>query len=136
MKVLKRLLISLILIDNFLSNFPKRLLFKTRWKLKGQCRQCGTCCKSIYLRMTPRQMQSRFFTNLSIKWISWVFDFKLIGIDRESLHLIFSCQHLGEAGRCQNYFWRPNICRNYPLVDYFDEPALLPSCGFKAYLDG
>jgi Fe-S-cluster containining protein len=82
--------------------------------------------------MTPAQMQSPFFTNLAIRWISWLFDFKLLGIDRERGYLAFTCKHLQSNGKCGNYFWRPNICRNYPLTDYFEKPVFLPGCGFYA----
>lgn len=134
MKLFKRLIISFILLDNFLTNLCKRILFKTRWVLVGKCRRCGTCCKEIYLKITPRQLSSKFFANLAIKWISWIFDFILLKIDYDNYYLIFTCKYRQPDGRCGNYFWRPNICRNYPLVDYFNEPKLLPGCGFSARL--
>ncbi len=134
MKLLKRAIISFILLDNFLTNLPKRILFKTRWVLEGKCKQCGICCREIYLKITPRQLSSRFFTDLAIKWTSWIFDFILLRIDYDNYYLIFTCKHRQADGRCGNYFWRANICRNYPLVDYFEEPKMLPGCGFSARL--
>jgi Fe-S-cluster containining protein len=82
--------------------------------------------------MTPAQIRSRLFTNLAVRWIGWLFDFIFLGIDAENDYLIFTCRHLTPEGKCGNYFWRPNICRNYPLVDYFEEPTFLPGCGFSA----
>jgi Fe-S-cluster containining protein len=121
---------TFVLLDNLLTNLPKKYLFKTRWKLEGQCRQCGNCCREIYLKATPRQMASRFFLRLAVAWICWLFDFILLRIESESCYLVFTCRHRLPDGRCGNYFWRPNVCRNYPLVDYFDEPKVLPGCGF------
>jgi hypothetical protein len=132
MRLLKRAIISIILLDNFLTNLPKKVFFKTRWVLEGKCKQCGNCCREIYLKMTPRQASSQFFTGLAVKWICWIFDFIFLGIDYENHYLIFTCRHRLPDGKCGNYFWRPNICRNYPLVDYFEEPKLLPGCGFSA----
>lgn len=128
----KRFIISIILLDNCSTNFPKKLLFKTRWQLEGQCKRCGICCQEIYLKITPRQLSSKLFTNLAIKWISWVFDFILIKIDYENYYLVWTCKHKLVDGRCGNYFWRPSVCRNYPLVDYFDEPKFIPGCGYSA----
>jgi Fe-S-cluster containining protein len=128
---MKRLILIFVILDNFLTNLTRKL-FPTRWTLEGQCRQCGNCCREIYLKMTPSQMKSRLFTNISIRWISWLFDFNLLRIDHEHHYLVFNCKHLTPEGKCGNYFWRPNICRNYPLVDYFEEPKFLPGCGFKA----
>jgi hypothetical protein len=128
---MKRLILIFVILDNLLTNLTKKL-FPRKWTLTGACRQCGNCCKEIYLKMTPGQMKSRLFTNISIRWISWLFDFNLLRTDHEHHYLVFNCKHLTSDGKCGNYFWRPNICRNYPLVDYFEEPKLLPGCGFKA----
>ena len=133
--MLKRFIISFILLDNFLTTIPKKLLFKTRWKLQGKCKQCGNCCCEIYLKITPRQLASRLFTKLAVAWISWIYDFKLLNIDYDNFYLVLTCKKTRPDGKCGDYRWRPNICRNYPLVDYFEEPKFLPDCGFKASLD-
>jgi len=131
LRFLKRFLISFVLLDNLLTNLPKKILFKSRWKLEGKCKQCGVCCQEIYMKITPKQLSSKFFTNLAIKWTCWLFDFILLDVDYENYYLVFTCHHRRPDGKCGNYFWRPNVCRNYPLVDYFDEPKTLPNCGFK-----
>ena len=130
--LLKRLIISLMLLDNFLSNFLKCYIVKTRWVLEGQCKRCGVCCQEILLRATKAQLKSNFFRKLTIRWISWLFDFILIRVDYENNYIDFTCKQRTGSGSCGNYFWRPHICRNYPLVDYFEQPRPLPNCGFKA----
>jgi Fe-S-cluster containining protein len=130
-KYLKRSVMAFVLLDNLLTNLTKNI-FMTRWIREGGCKQCGSCCKEIYLTMTPAQTRSRLFTSLSIKWICWLFDFTFLRLDHENNSLVFTCRHLTPEGKCGNYFWRPNICRNYPLVDYFKEPKFLPGCGFTA----
>lgn len=127
----KRIIIIFVILDNFITNLTKKL-FRTRWVLDGKCRQCGNCCKEIYLKITPAQLKSRLFTNIAVHWITWLFDFNLLRIDYDHHYLVFNCKHLTLEGKCGNYFWRPNVCRNYPLVDYFEEPKLLPGCGFRA----
>ncbi|MDD4178724.1 MAG: YkgJ family cysteine cluster protein [Candidatus Margulisbacteria bacterium] len=131
MKMLKRFIMIFVLLDNVLTNLTKKI-FRTRWQLTGKCRQCGNCCKKIILTMTPAQTKSPIFRQIAIAWISWLFDFILLEIDYQHNNLAFTCQHLTKEGKCGNYFWRPNICRNYPLVDYFAEPKFLPGCGFNA----
>jgi hypothetical protein len=132
LKIFKRFIIAIVLLDNLLTNLPKRLLFQTRWRLDGKCKKCGSCCQEIYLKITPRQHASKFFTGLAVKWISWLFDFILLRADPDNYYLIFTCKHRQADGRCGNYFWRPSVCRNYPLLDYFDEPKTLPGCGYSA----
>jgi hypothetical protein len=131
--MLKKFFMLFVLADNFLTNSAGKI-FRKNWALGGQCRQCGSCCRRIILTMTPAQMRSRLFTEISVRWISWLFGFRLLEIDRENNSLAFSCDHQTDAGKCGNYFWRANVCRNYPLVDYFKEPKFLPGCGFSAKL--
>ena len=129
--MIKRFILIFVLLDNLLTNFFKGL-FTKKWQRKGQCRQCGNCCKKILLKMTPAQTHSPLFTKIAIAWICWLFDFIYLGMDEAKDYLIFTCQHLLPNGRCGNYFWRPNVCRNYPLVDYFEQPVFLPGCGFSS----
>lgn len=128
---MKRLIMILVLLDNWLTGSAKKI-FPTRWKRAGKCNQCGVCCKEIYLKMTPGQMKSPLFTTLAVRWISWLFDFILLRIEREYDYLVFTCKHITPGGKCGNYFWRPNICRNFPLVNYFKEPKFIPGCGFNS----
>jgi hypothetical protein len=128
---MKRFIMIFVLLDNWLTGSAKKL-FPTLWERAGKCNQCGVCCEEIYLKMTPAQMKSPFFTNLAIRWISWLFDFILIRTEPEHNYLVFTCKHLTAEGKCGNYFWRPNVCRNFPLLDYFDEPKFIPGCGFNS----
>lgn len=132
MRCFKRLGIIFVLIDNFLVNFPKKHLFKTRYVLEGKCLKCGQCCKQIYLKATPAQTNSPLFAKVSVRWIEWLFDFKLKWIDFQDNYFVFECKNLTKDGKCGNYPWRPNVCRNFPLVDYFNEPVFLPGCGYSA----
>jgi len=134
MRVLKKSIMLFILLDNFLSNLNKRILFRPRYQLTGKCRQCGNCCKRILLKATPGQMASRLFRTIAISWIEWIFEFRLIDVDAERGYLAFSCVNQNPDGTCGNYFWRPNVCRNFPLVPYFEEPVFLPGCGFSSKL--
>lgn len=119
-----------VLFDNLISSSLKKL-FPTRYKIDGRCKMCGNCCREIRMKISKAYLSSKFFTELVIRWISWLFDFYLIKIDFEYQDLVFSCHHRGDDGKCQNYFWRPSICRNYPLLDYFKKPVFLPGCGFE-----
>jgi len=132
--MIRKFVLAFVILDNFLTNLTKRLI-PTRYKLTGACRQCGSCCRRIILTMTPAQTRSPLFTNLSIRWISWLFGFRLIELDREHHSLHFNCRHQSAAGKCTVYRWRPNVCRNYPLVDYFKEPKFLPNCGYHAIIN-
>lgn len=129
--MVRKFVLAFVILDNYLTNLTKRF-FPKRYKLAGKCRQCGNCCRQIVLTMTPAQIRSKLFTDLSVRWTSWLFGFRLLEIDHEDHSLVFDCRNQTLEGKCGVYCWRPNVCRNYPLVDYFDEPKFLPGCGFTA----
>ena len=129
--MIKRFILFFLLLDNFVVQSLKKL-FPHAYRIKGKCKMCGQCCEEILLKMTPRQMNSKFFRDLVVRWLSWLYGFIFIRYDTERYYLVFTCRHRGGQGKCQNYVWRPNICRNYPLVDYFDKPVFLEGCGFSS----
>lgn len=130
-RYLKRAVMAISLADNALSNIV-RSIFKTRYKVRGNCLKCGQCCRQIYLKVSRRQAASPLFARLSIKWIEWLFDFRLKWIDYEDDYFVFECLNQKQDGTCGNYFWRPGICRNFPLADFFKEPVFIPGCGFSS----
>jgi len=131
--MLKKILLTFNIADNWINNRLK-CLFPTRYVLTGKCNQCGSCCKRILLSATPNQIRSRLFMNFMIRWYEWLFNFKLLDIDYEDNYIAFSCSRLTPEGKCGAYKWRPGVCRNYPLVDYFKETVTLPECGFRSKL--
>ena len=130
MELLRRAILSLIFLDNFAMRSIKRV-FPRNWRLAGKCNKCGKCCKEICLSISPLLLKAKYPLKLIIAWVSWLFDFTFKGVDLNNNYLVFECRHLGPEGLCNNYFWRSNVCRNYPILDYFDEPVLYPWCGYK-----
>jgi Fe-S-cluster containining protein len=132
--MLRKLVMSFIILDNHITNLVKRP-FRTKWKLSGKCNKCGICCQEIMLDIHPNLLKSRFTTDIIVRWLSWAFNFYLKDIDEKKYKLIFGCKTLRKNGTCGDYKWRPNICRNYPIVDFFDEPSLFKTCGYKAKIN-
>ncbi|MFC1496512.1 hypothetical protein ACFL52_03760, partial [Candidatus Margulisiibacteriota bacterium] len=80
-----------VLFDNLISQALRRL-FPTQYKITGACRKCGKCCEEIRLQISPKFLTSKFFTDLVIRWTSWLFDFYLIEVDFKNQELLFSCK--------------------------------------------
>lgn len=66
-------------------------------------------------------------------WWSYFFNkMRLIGCFIDDGYLLFTCEHLTKDNKCDYYFWRPFLCREYPRgFSYFIKPAVLPGCGYK-----
>ena len=133
MSMLRRFVLMLMLADNFVTNLVSKL-FKTRWVLAGKCNKCGKCCQDIKLAINSRLLSNIFTRELVVRWTSWVMGFHLKRIEYDPNYLVFGCDRVRSDGTCGDYKWRPNVCRNYPLVDFFEEPALFETCGYKAKL--
>lgn len=133
MVMFRKLVLLLIIADNFISNLVKKP-FRSRWVLCGKCNKCGKCCEDIKLAINSRLLSNIFTRELVIRWTSWVMGYDLKRIEYDPPYLVFGCKKLRLDGSCADYKWRPNVCRNYPLVDFFEEPASFDTCGYKAKL--
>ncbi|OGC11256.1 hypothetical protein A3K48_01870 [candidate division WOR-1 bacterium RIFOXYA12_FULL_52_29] len=131
MGAIKRLIVMVWVIDNALMKVVRNF-FPTAWRRDGECRRCGRCCREIYLTLSPAQAKSPLFLGFYKRWLSWLFDFELIRFDADYPALLFKCGNQRSDGSCGVYFWRPPLCRNYPLIDYFKEPIFLPGCGYTS----
>jgi uncharacterized protein len=131
--MLRKMVLSIVLADNYISHLVQKP-FGTKWVLEGDCNKCGKCCLDIHLKIEPKLLNNAFTRELVVRWISWLFVFYLKRIDYDRNYLVFGCNNLNSNGTCNDYNWRPNVCRNYPLVDYFEEPVLFKECGYKAKL--
>lgn len=131
--MLRRIVMCFVIADNWVTRLSRSFI-KSKWVLDGKCNKCGKCCQEIKLYIDPKLANNNITYNIIVWWVSWLFRFDLIGIDRERSDLIFTCKMVSKDGKCTDYKWRPNICRNYPIVDYFDEPVTFKTCGYKARL--
>ena len=118
-----------IVFDLAMMRLVQRVL-KPRFEVRGSCDKRGVCCTQIvgnpprFVRHSPRLI------NLFAAFHQVMHNFHVVarGPDGE---LIFRCGYLKTDGRCGIYRYRPLICRNYPVLPFFEPPRLLPGCGYK-----
>ncbi|MFA5879354.1 MAG: YkgJ family cysteine cluster protein [Candidatus Margulisiibacteriota bacterium] len=115
--------------DGFFTTYTSRI-FKTRYKLIGECNQCGVCCTKIAIYLSNSFWQYPMLKKFAINWYSFTYNFTFVWEEEDLRIIVFKCNYLNNS-KCGVYKKRPYICRNYPLVRYFEEPIFLPECGFK-----
>ena len=88
-------------------------LFSNPLKVKGKCKLCGECCKTIvfYVGENPVKTNEQF--NLLKKWDKKYNSFVINGTAPDGA-LYFKCRALGEDNKCKMYFFRSLACRMYP----------------------
>jgi hypothetical protein len=107
-----------------------RFFVKPRFVLRGQCQRRGVCCTMIvgnppgFVKRTPALL------GVFVALHRVIYNFHVVNRG-ESGEVIFSCGHLQSDGRCGIYRFRPLLCRNYPILPFFEPPRPLPGCGYR-----
>lgn len=107
-----------------------RLVVRPRYAVIGECQRCGSCCRSIIadpprlIKATPPLLQ------LFAAFHRVAHNFSVVGRGPNG-ELVFACGYVQTDERCGIYWRRPFICRNYPLVPYYEAPQLLPECSYR-----
>lgn len=107
--------------------------FSSKYVVKGKCKACGKCCRSIVfydgkiLIKTKEQFEQAKLKNKRMNL------FEISGRDETDGALTFVCKSLGEDGKCKAYWFRSMFCREYPFVipDFIrNNGATLEDCGY------
>lgn len=99
----------------------------------GKCKRRGNCCHYILFPETHGILKKLFlFWNTEVQGF-----FPRDGMTYEhegKKVMAMGCRHLRENGSCSNHFFRPKVCRSWPMIKYFGYPKILKGCGYKAKL--
>lgn len=114
----------------------------------GSCNQCGMCCRVIKLEQSPEEVKAMALLTgvLGIPSDNTFAAEHWRPLTREEAMRInpfyvsqlpdtahfYSCDRLGEDGRCRAHDVRPLVCRGYP---WYDRPPRVmpvpdPQCGY------
>lgn len=96
----------------------------------GKCKQCGKCCRHVYLRDEGKIVKS-FNDCLEIaKNDTRLTQFNARG-KNENGEIYFACDHIGRDGKCTTYYNRPLLCYTYPDITMLRYGAVpKPDCGY------
>ena len=109
------------------------MVFTSKYKLEGQCKQCGRCCRNIVFYNDNRPITEDDDLNKLIKEDRHLISFYVSG-KNEKGELLFTCKSLGEDNKCRHYWFRSLYCRRYPLVKSLKTGQYLQPedyCGYK-----
>lgn len=109
------------------------MLFAPKYRLKGNCKQCGRCCRNIVFYNDNKPITKDDDLNKLIKEDRHLISFYVSG-KNEKGELLFTCKSLGEDNKCRHYWFRSLYCRRYPLVKSLKTGQYLQPedyCGYK-----
>lgn len=102
---------------------------------KGQCRQCGNCCRDFIIDVRIGDVTDFEFTDY-LQWINCHegVEAAIKNFRKREVELLVKtpCKHLIDNGdgtwSCAIQDTKPEICKRYPEEDYNDE--ISRKCGF------
>ncbi len=112
--------------------------FSSKYVVKGKCKMCGKCCRSIVfydggdLIKTEEQFEKAKLKNKRMNM------FEISGVDSTDGALTFVCKSLREDGKCGAYWLRSMFCREYPFIkpDFIkNNGQTLEGCGYSFGVD-
>ena len=115
-------------LDAFAKKIAK-LVVRPPFKRAGKCKKRGNCC--YYITMRKRK---GILGKLQMIWALEVNGFykrypQPFFENGQELYVL-GCRYLKKNGQCAHYFFRPTICREWPIIEYFGYPKLLKDCGY------
>lgn len=126
------LLIPLLHLEIGTEKIAKSLI-RPPFKQIGTCKRRGNCCHYILFPEVKG-----FIGKLFIFWQTEIYGF----YRRENkVHeyagkkiIVMGCRYLQKDGSCSKYFFRPKVCRTWPVIELFGYPKILKGCGYQAEL--
>lgn len=90
-------------------------IFSSKFIIKGKCKQCGECCKSIVFHIEDKIITTEEEFEKLKSFDKKYTNFEINGKGKND-ELIFKCKKQLPDGRCGVYKWRSLYCRFYPNI--------------------
>ena len=101
------------------------------FKQVGSCKRRGNCCHYILLPEVKG-----ILGKVLVFWHTEVFGFyprTKEPYEYEGKKItVMGCRYLQKNGSCSRHFFRPKICRTWPVIKIFGTPRILKGCGYQA----
>jgi hypothetical protein len=107
------------------------LIVPPPFKQVGACKRRGNCCYYVLLPDVKG-----FLGKFLFFWHTEIFGFyprtkEPHEYEGKKIH-VMGCRYLRKNGSCSRYFFRPKVCRSWPVIRIFGIPRILKGCGYQA----
>lgn len=108
-----------------------RWLVPPPFKQVGTCKRRGNCCHYILLPEVHG-----ILGKILTFWHTEVFGFyprtqEPHEYEGKKIN-VMGCRYLQKNGSCSRHFFRPKVCRSWPVIEIFGFPRILKGCGYQA----
>ena len=127
---LKCLLLPYILIDELMQKLARKII-RPPFKQVGKCKRRGNCCYYVLIRHSGT-LWGRLFLLWHTQVQGFYMRYKQPHIYEGHEMYIMGCRYLKKDGSCGQYRLRPQVCRQWPVIEHFGQPKILKGCGFSS----
>jgi Fe-S-cluster containining protein len=126
---LKVLFLPFILLDSSVQKLAKKII-RPPYEKAGACLKRGNCCHYLLMEK-PRGVLGaiHYFWNTEINGF-YLRDEEPVEAEGKQM-VVLGCRYLNKDNTCQQYAFRPKICRDWPLIEHFGRPQMLKGCGYQ-----
>ena len=118
------------LLGSFFKDYILYIAYCVAYRRKGHCKQCGRCCRHVYIRNDGKLIGSFQECLLIAQSDKKLKHFNVKGAN-EAGELFFACDYIGKDNKCTRYDERPLMCRVYPDISMLRYGAVpKEDCGY------
>lgn len=128
--LLKVLILPYILVDSMMQRLARKII-RPPFKSEGKCKKRGNCCYYILIR-DSKSPAGRFFYFWQTQINGFYLRYKQVQTYEGKRIRVMGCRYLKGDGSCSQYRLRPQICRQWPVIEHFGYPKILKGCGFSS----
>lgn len=129
-KPLKIFALPFVLIDYSMQKIAKKII-RPPFKREGECKRRGNCCHYVLIAHS-KSLLGRLFYFWYTQFLGFYKRLPEPQIYEGKKMHVMGCRHLKKDGTCGDYFLRPLICRQWPVVEHFGYPKILKGCGYRS----
>ena len=127
---IRTLLIPFLYLEVLTEKIAK-ILVPPPFKQTGSCKRRGNCCHYI---LFPES--KGLLAKLLLFWNTEIYGFyqresKTYDYEDKKI-IVMGCRYLQKNGSCSRHFFRPKVCRTWPVIELFGRPRILKGCGYQA----
>lgn len=110
------------------------ILLQSEYEIKTGCKKRGVCCEFILFEWSELFDKYPWLGRIALFKSTRFYRFFDRGyaweLEDGTLVRVLGCHALRKDGLCGEYFFRPSICRTYPLLPLLGKPATMKGCGY------
>jgi Fe-S-cluster containining protein len=127
---IKLFVFPFVLLDYAMHKLARKII-RPPFKKEGKCLKRGNCCYYVLIRHSKNLFGKLFYlwqTEINGFYLRYKEPYEYEG----KKMVVMGCRYLKKDGTCNQYWLRPMVCREWPVIEHFGYPKILKGCGYRS----